>query len=77
MFLNQWPTNRLKGADQVDKPDGFPLPLPRSMERTAGSKPVYETEAMVARIQADASGAYQIAVRFRNASSKAHYQEAS
>ena len=53
------------------------LPLPRSMQKTAASKPVYETEAVVVRIQQEASGAYQIAVRFRNASSKAYYQEAS
>ena len=53
------------------------LPLPRSMQKTAASKPVYETEAVVVRIQEGASGAHQIAVRFRNASSKAYYQEAS
>lgn len=29
------------------------LPLPRSMQKTAASKPVYETEAVVVRIQAD------------------------
>ena len=53
------------------------LPLPRSMQKTVASKPVYETEAVVVRIQADASGANRIAVRFRNASTKAYYREAS
>jgi hypothetical protein len=54
------------------------LPLPRSMQKTALSKPVYETEAMVVRIEAsEAPGQSQVAVRFRRASSKAYYQEAS
>jgi len=53
------------------------LPLPRSMQKTAASKPVYETEAVVVRIQQQPSGAHQIAVRFRNASRKAYYREAS
>jgi PilZ domain-containing protein len=53
------------------------LPLPRSMQKTAASKPVYQTEAVVVRIQQKASGSHQIAVRFRNASRKAYYQEAS
>ena len=53
------------------------LPLPRSMQKTVASKPVYETEAVVVRIRADASGANQIAVRFRHASTKAYYREAS
>jgi hypothetical protein len=54
------------------------LPLPRSMQKTAVSKPVYETEALVVRIEAsEAAGQSQVAVRFQRASSKAYYQEAS
>ena len=54
------------------------LPLPRSMQKTAASKPVYETEAVVVRIEAsDDPGMRRVAVRFRSASSKAYYQEAS
>ena len=53
------------------------LPLPRSMQKTAASKPVYETDAVVVRVEADSSGAHQVAVRFRTASSKVYYQEAS
>lgn len=54
------------------------LPLPRSMQKTAASKPVYETEAVVVRIEADDDpGMRRVAVRFRSASSKAYYQEAS
>jgi PilZ domain len=54
------------------------LPLPRSMQKTPASKPVYETEAIVVRIEAsDDPGASRVAVRFRSASSKAYYREAS
>jgi hypothetical protein len=54
------------------------LSLPRSMQKTAASKPVYETEAVVVRIEAsDDPGMRRVAVRFRSASSKAYYQEAS
>jgi len=54
------------------------LPLPRSMQKTAVSKPVYVTEAVVVRIEAIAdSEERRIAVRFRNKSTKAYYQEAS
>ena len=53
------------------------LPLPRSMQKTVASKPVYETDAIVVRVELGASGTHKIAVRFRNASSKAYYQEAS
>jgi hypothetical protein len=54
------------------------LPLPRSMQMAAGSKPVYETEAVVVRIEpSDAPGQCRVAVRFRCASSKTYYQEAS
>ena len=54
------------------------LPLPRCMQKSAASKPVYETEAVVARIEAsDDPGMRRVAVRFRSASSKAYYQEAS
>lgn len=54
------------------------LPLPRSMQKTVASKPVYETEAMVVRIEASEDpGTCRVAVRFRSASSKAYYQEAS
>ncbi len=52
------------------------LPLPRSMQKAAASKPVYETEAVVVRIEAtDDPGTRRVAVRFRSASSKAYYQE--
>ena len=47
------------------------------MQKTAASKPVYETGAIVVRVEPGASGTHEIAVRFRNASSKAYYQEAS
>lgn len=53
------------------------LPLPRSMQKTVASKPVYETDAIVVRVEPGASGTHKIAVRFRSASSKAYYQEAS
>jgi len=54
------------------------LPLPRSMQKTAASKPVYETEAVVVRAEAgDDPGTRWVAVRFRSASSKAYFQEAS
>jgi hypothetical protein len=54
------------------------LPLPRSMQKTPASKPVYETDAIVVRIEAsDELGASRVAVRFRSASSKAYYREAS
>ena len=54
------------------------LPLPRSMQKTAISKAVYVTEAVVVRIEAIAdSEERRIAVRFRSESTKAYYQEAS
>lgn len=53
------------------------LPLPRSMQKTAASKPVYETDAVVARVEVDSSGAHRVAVRFRTASRKVYYREAS
>ena len=52
------------------------LPLPRSMQKTVASKPVYETDAIVMRVEPGTSGTHMIAVRFRSASSKAYYQEA-
>ena len=54
------------------------LPLPRSMQKTVASKPVYQTQAVVVRIQAvSSSGERRVAVRFRSESSKAYFQEAS
>ena len=53
------------------------LPLPRSMQKTAASKPVYETEATVVRIEGKDPGIRKVAVRFRSAAAKAYYQEAS
>jgi hypothetical protein len=53
------------------------LPLPRSMQKTVASKLVYQTQAVVVRIQAvSSSGERRVAVRFRNESSKAYFQEA-
>lgn len=54
------------------------LPLPRSMQNTAASKPVFETDAIVVRIEpSEDSGAFQVAVRFRDASSKHYHRELS
>ena len=53
------------------------LPLPRSMQKGAALKAVYETKAVVVRVQSDSSGAQQVAVRFRSPSTKSYYREAS
>jgi hypothetical protein len=54
------------------------LPLPRSMQKSAASKAVYQTDAVVVRIEvSDDPGSRRVAVRFRSASPKAYYQEAS
>ena len=53
------------------------LPLPRAMRKNAFFKPVYETEAVVVRIEATDSEARRIAVRFRSKSMKALLRAAS
>ena len=54
------------------------LPLPRSMQNTAASKPVFETDAIVVRIEPSAdSGPFRVAVRFRDASSRHYHRELS
>ena len=54
------------------------LPLPRSMQKSAASKAVYQTDAVVVRIEvSDDPGSRRVAVRFRSASPRAYYQEAS
>jgi hypothetical protein len=52
------------------------LPLPRSMQRTAAPKPVYETMAIVVRVeQGQDRETFKIAVRFRNTGVKHYYSE--
>jgi hypothetical protein len=54
------------------------LPLPRAMRKTAFFKPVYETVAVVVRIEASAdSEVRRIAVRFRSESIKVLLRRAS
>ncbi|MEW5976833.1 MAG: PilZ domain-containing protein [Acidobacteriota bacterium] len=54
------------------------LPLPRSMQRTLASKPAYETEAVVVRIEMTSDhNTYRVAVRFRSGTTKAYYREVS
>jgi hypothetical protein len=54
------------------------LPLPRSMQKTAVSKQVSETEGVVVRIEdSDMAGKRRVAVRFRGESAKTYYQETS
>ena len=54
------------------------LPLPRSMQNAAASKPVFETDAIVVRIEpGEDSGAFRVAVRFRDAASRHYHSELS
>jgi len=54
------------------------LDLPQSMGKTAPSKPVYQTEAVVLRIETNGTlGNHRVAVRFQSASTKANPQEVS
>lgn len=54
------------------------LPLPRSMQNTAASKPVFETDAIVVRIEPSAdSGTFRVAVQFRDASSRHYHRDLS